>query len=267
MARALQNRAAMTWEGAMRILGSGLGTVVLAVAVGCGGSSSSPASTPASPTPTPTGTPRSLHVVGAPNSYIVVGDTAEFKAQATMSDNTVADVTNLAAWTTSDPTIFAVAAGGMVTALKVGSADIRATWQGFTDKDYTTAQPYLTFTLYGTVTEAPPDFAAVPGASVSVVPVGAAAVTTDGAGNFSFVPMKGGPYTITIRRDGFIAQSRTVTLTRDTRADFALLPVPPSGATARCKDRTWSFTTDRSAVCARNGGVAYFVCPGPLCSS
>jgi uncharacterized protein DUF3761 len=68
-------------------------------------------------------------------------------------------------------------------------------------------------------------------------------------------------YTITVRRDGFIAQTKAVTLTRDTRADFPLLPVPPSGATARCKDRSWSFATDRAAACTRNGGVAYFVGP------
>jgi len=134
------------------------------------------------------------------------------------------------------------------------------------DKDYTTAQPFLTFTLYGTVTEAPPDFVSIAGARVSITPAGAAAdLATDGSGNFSFPPLKGGPYTVTVRRDGFVAQSRAVTLTRDTRADFPLQPVPPAGATARCKDRTWSFATDRAAACARNGGVAYFVCPGALC--
>jgi len=234
-------------------------------AIACG-SSASPATTPAtSPSPPPPAAVRSLHVVGAPNSYIVVGDTAQFTAMATMIDGTAVDVTPQAAWSTSDPSIFAVAPGGKVTALKVGSADIRAAWQGFTDKDYTTAQPFLTFTVYGTVTEAPPDFAPIAGARVSVAPGSAADLLTDASGNFSFPPLKGGPYTVTVRRDGFITQTRPVTLTRDTRADFPLLPVPPAGATARCKDRTWSFAADRSSACARNGGVAYFVCPGPLC--
>ena len=40
----------------------------------------------------------------------------------------------------------------------------------------------------------------------------------------------------------------------------------PPGATARCKDKTWAFTADPNAACSRNGGVAYFVCPGPLCA-
>ena len=228
-------------------------------------SPSSAATSAASPTPVSTAAVRSLHVVGPPNSYIVVGDTAQFVAMANRDDGTSTDVTATAAWSTSDAAIFAVAGGGKVTALKVGSADIRATWQSFTDKDYTTAQPFLTFTAYGTVTEAPPDFAPLAGALVSIAPGGTADLLTSPTGDFSFPPLKGGPYTITVRRDGFIAQTRTVTLTRDTRTDFPLLPVPPAGATARCKDRTWSVATDRSSACARNGGVAYFVCPGPLC--
>jgi len=35
------------------------------------------------------------------------------------------------------------------------------------------------------------------------------------------------------------------------QTDFPLLPVPPAGATARCKDRTWSVATDRSSACSR----------------
>jgi Carboxypeptidase regulatory-like domain/Bacterial Ig-like domain (group 2) len=237
---------------------------LVSIAVACSSSSPSGASA-ASPTPVSTAAVRSIHVIGAPNSYIVVGDTAQFLAMANMADGTSSDVTQQATWSTSDPTIFAVGAGGKVTALKVGSADIRATWQSFSDKDYTTAQPFLTFTAYGTVTEAPPDFAALAGARVSIAPGAVADVVTDAAGNYTFPPLKGGPYTITVRHDGFVAQTRPVTLTRDTRADFPLLPVPPGGATARCKDRSWSFTTDRASACARNGGVAYFVCPGPLC--
>ena len=244
---------------------AGSALTVTFTAIGCSSSTGAPAA-PSSPAASAAAV-RSIHVIGAPNSYIVVGDTAHFTAMANRTDGTTTDVTAQAAWTTSDATIFAVASGGKVTAMRVGSADIRATWEGFTDKDYTTAQPFLTFTLHGTVTEAPPDFDAISGARVSITPAAAADLVSDGAGNFSFPPLKRGPYTATVRRDGFIAQSRTVTLTRDTRADFPLQPVPPAGATARCKDRTWSFTADRASACSRNGGVAYFVCPGALCQS
>ena len=58
------------------------------------------------------------------------------------------------------------------------------------------------FTLYGTVSAAPPDFDPLSGARVSIAPQGASDLITDGNGNFSFAPLKGGTYTITVRRDG-----------------------------------------------------------------
>jgi hypothetical protein len=49
------------------------------------------------------------------------------------------------------------------------------------------------------------------------------------------------------------------------RIDVLLYPVPPAGATARCKDKSWSFAADKPSACAKNGGVAYGTCPGPFC--
>jgi hypothetical protein len=250
---------------------TGAGAAVLAVvlagtSVGCSSSSSSPSS----PTPGAASSAKvtALKIVGAPNSYIVVGDTAQFTANASMSDGSTVNVTNEATWSAADPSIFLVAPGGKVTALKVGSTDIRAIFQGFSDKDYTTAQPFLTFRAYGTVTEAPPDFRTLAGARVDITPSPTPGlfVMTDGNGEFSFPPLKGGPYTLTVSHNGFVPQTKTITLTRDTRADFPMLPVPPAGATARCKDKSWSFATSKTAACAANGGVSYFVCPGLLCS-
>jgi hypothetical protein len=241
------------------------------LALACGSSAPSGPSPESSPMPAATAAPAgkatSLKVIGAVNSRIVVGDTAQFSAMATMSNGTTANVTNDAAWTTNDPSIFAVAPGGKVTALKEGSADIRASFQSVTDKDYTTAQPFLMFTAYGTVTAAPPDFGALAGVRVEITPspTGTLATTTDGAGDYSFPPLKGGIYTITVSRAGFQTQTKTITATRDIRNDFPLLPVPPPGATARCKDRSWSYSTTRAAACATNSGVAYWACPGLFC--
>src|SRR3954454_6896343 len=99
--------------------------LAIVLATACGSSSSSPASTSPS-----AAAPIGLKIIGAANSRIVVGDTAQFTAMATLGNGTTANVTNDAGWTTSDATIFAVARGGKVTALKEGSADIRATYQG-----------------------------------------------------------------------------------------------------------------------------------------
>jgi carboxypeptidase family protein len=233
------------------------------LAAACGSSSSSPVTSPSA------GAPTALKIIGAANSRIVVGDTAQFTAMATLINGTTANVTNDAGWTASDATIFAVAPGGKVTALKEGSADIRATYRGVSDKDYTTAQPFLTFVAYGTVTAAPPDFGGVSGVRVDIAPApsGTMTTTTDSAGDYSFPPLKGGIYTITVSRDGFHGQTRSITATRDIRTDFPIVPVPPAGATARCKDRSWSYATSRAAACAANSGVSYWACPGPFCGS
>ena len=209
----------------------------------------------------------SLKIIGAVNSRIVVGDTAQFTAMATMSNGATVNVTSDAQWTTSDPAIFAVAGGGKVTALKEGSADIRATYQSVTDKDYTTAQPLLFFTAYGTVSIAPPDFDPLGGVRVTISPspTGDLVATTDASGNYSFPPLKGGVFTITVTRDGYHAQSKTITATRDIRNDFPLVPLPPAGRPRAARTRPWSYVTDRTAACAANSGVSYWACPGPFC--
>jgi len=245
-----------------------LGLAGVVAAAGCGSPSAAPA--PAAPTPVvaSTGTVTALKIVGPPNSFIVVGDTAQFTATATLSNGTTSDVTSAATWSALDASIFAVAPGGKVTALKVGSTDVRAAYQGATDKDYTTAQPFLTFKAYGTVTEAPPDFGGLAGARVEISPSPSPGffVATNGAGDFEFPPLKGGPYTLSVTRAGFTPQTRAISLTRDVRADFPLLPTPPAGATARCKDKSWSYASTKASACGGSAGVSYFVCPGPLCS-
>jgi Carboxypeptidase regulatory-like domain/Bacterial Ig-like domain (group 2) len=241
--------------------------LIAGLSAACGSSSSSPAS---ASMVAPTGVSvASLKIIGAVNSRIVVGDTAQFTAMATMSNGSATNVTNDAVWSTSDASIFTVSAGGKVTAIAVGSADIRAAYQGVTDKDYTTAQPFLTFTAYGTVTAAPPDFGGLAGARVDITPSPTAGMftTTSGSGDYSFPPLKGGIYTITVSRDGFHPETKTITATRDIRTDFPLTPIPPPGATARCKDRSWSYSLDRASACAANSGVSYWACPGPFCQA
>jgi hypothetical protein len=39
----------------------------------------------------------------------------------------------------------------------------------------------------------------------------------------------------------------------------------PPPATARCNDGLWSCSQNRSGTCSGHGGVACWVCPGPLC--
>jgi hypothetical protein len=123
------------------------------------------------------------------------------------------------------------------------------------------------FKLFGDVKETPPGFNSVPGARIEIVSGVEAGTATlsEGSGAYSLGQVKGGAYTLRASRDGFIEQTKTVTVGRNFRADFFLYPNPPPGATARCKDKSWSFAAEQSAACTRGGGVAYWVCPGPLC--
>ena len=208
----------------------------------------------------------SLKVTGPP---LVVGDALQFSAIATIADGTSQQVTSLSSWTSSNPSIATVSTGGVVTAIKEGGVSIRATFGGATDSEYHNVTPLLFFRTTGTVTEVPPGFNAVAAARVEIaVGTGAGAFrVTDGAGTFDFGSLKGGNYTFTIARDGFLTETKTIAVTRDMRIDVLLYPVPPVGATARCKDKSWSFASDKASACSRNGGVAYWSCPGPFCAN
>jgi Bacterial Ig-like domain (group 2)/Carboxypeptidase regulatory-like domain/Protein of unknown function (DUF3761) len=239
--------------------------VLAAVAVACGQSS------PASPTTTAAVTVsnaavKSMHVTGP---ALVVGDTKQFTAMATFVDGAQQDVTSQSTWTSSDTRIATVDATGKVTAIKEGGVSIHATFRGATDSEYHNVTPLLFFKAAGTVTEVPPGFSAVPNARIEIVGGSnmGTVVISDSGGNFSFGTMRGDDYTLKITRDGYQDLTQKVTLTRDiANISIQLFPNPPAGATARCKDKSWSFATDKASACTRNGGVAYWVCPGPFCS-
>src|SRR2546430_6225147 len=127
-----------------KIASAGSAFAVIFTALGCSSPAGAP-SAPSSPGASSTATVRSIHVIGPPNSYIVVGDTAQFTAVANRSDGTTTDVTAQAAWSTSDATIFSVAAGGKGTAMRVGSAGNPAAGGGPTHQKYTTRPPLPAF--------------------------------------------------------------------------------------------------------------------------
>ena len=240
------------------------GVVGAAIACGSSGSPTSPSSTTA---PVSTAALESLKVTGPP---LVVGDSKQFTATAFFKDGTSQNVTGQSVWSSSNAAIAAVDQTGKVTAVKEGGVSIRASYRGATDTEYHNVTPLLFFKAAGTVSEVPPGFNAIPGARVEIIAgssLGSVAMA-DGSGAFSFGTMRGDNYTFKVTRDGFQKMTKTVTLTRDMgNIEMLMYPVPPSGATARCKDKSWSFSTDRPSACSRNGGVAYFVCPGMFCGA
>ena len=125
------------------------------------------------------------------------------------------------------------------------------------------------FKAGGTVTEVPPGFSPLADARIEIVagPSLHTVVTTDAAGKYTFGALSNANYTFKATREGYQDSTKSVLLNRDMSSiDIQLYPLPPNGATARCKDKSWSFSTDKNTACVlRNGGVSYFVCPGLLC--
>lgn len=61
---------------------------------------------------------------------VPAGRTYGFTAIATFSDGTTQDITNSAAWTSSDNTLARISATGLLEALSIGSTTVQATWAG-----------------------------------------------------------------------------------------------------------------------------------------
>ena len=103
------------------------------LAMSCGGHSNAPTqpTSPAAPGPAPV-TVADVRVGTAGNASpsLSPGQTLQLFAQATSSDGTSADVTNLAVWQSSNPVVATVSPTGLVTAAVEGTLDVTATYSG-----------------------------------------------------------------------------------------------------------------------------------------
>lgn len=94
--------------------------VISALAIGC-------AKSPAGPSGTNGGGSSAVtQVIIGGNLSLPEGSTSQLTATAQKSDGTKQDVTSQAAWSSSDPAVATVSASGMLTSLKVGTANITA---------------------------------------------------------------------------------------------------------------------------------------------
>lgn len=110
-------------------------TIALALLVyTCGGNRNPP--TPSSPTPTVT----SVRVTGT-SSLTAIGQTSQLTATAIWSDGTSRVVTTEATWQSSNTTVLAVSASGLVTANGLGEADVRASYADMTGLLRVTVRP------------------------------------------------------------------------------------------------------------------------------
>lgn len=246
-------------------------TLGLAMLCAACGDKSSP-TTPSSSPPPPNATVRAVVLSSTPTS----ASTFQLAARADLSDNTSRDVTTLAKWDTSNPALASISAAGVLTVLGSGQIEVRATYETMTGTLglLVSAPPRPDiFSISGVAIETPPVSKVLSGVVVKIT-AGADAglsTTTDAGGLYRFSEIKPGPVTIEATHDGFLLWRITnMMVDRDRQIQIVLFPVPPKNAsgvdaTARCSDASWSWATTRADVCAANGGMAYAVCPGPLC--
>lgn len=249
-----------------RIAQTGVVAVAFAMLAACSGKETSP--TAPTPTPTPGATVSSV-TVSSPSK---TSTTFQLNAAARMSDGSTRDVTTSAQWQSSNTTLATISPAGVLTALGSGEVEARATYQNVagTLKLVVSAN---TFMLSGVAREAAP--AAKPIANVRVVITSGAeagmSVVSDATGLFRFTTLSAGVLSMEATKDGYeVWRVANLTIDQDRALDVTLYPKPPANAsgataTARCADGSWSWATTRAEACTANGGVAYGVCPGPLC--
>jgi hypothetical protein len=192
----------------------------------CGGESRT--STPTTPEalPTPVVVAPTLSTVIVEGIAPTIGASSQFTATANYSDNTTRAVTGLAAWQSSSLFVAIVSVNGLVTAVGAGNTEIRAMYLGVTGAKLVS----LTAVPNPSPGPSPPP---TPSPTPPPPPSPTPGLTCNGASVPSVVDC--------LNNQGFR---------------------PP---TAKCNDGAYSCSQNRSGTCSTHGGVACYVCPGPLC--
>lgn len=238
----------------------------------CADTASTGNATAPTPAPNPSATVRAVVVSSTSTST----STFQMGARADMSDGSSRDVTMLAKWDSSNPTIATVSSSGLLTVMGSGQIEVRATYEsvmGAIGLLVSGPSRPATFSIVGVAIETAPSGKVVPGVTVQVTEGADAgqSTVTDAGGLYRFDALRTGPLTLEARKSGYLLWRVTnLMVDRDRQIQIVLFPMPPKNeagadATARCADGTWSWAQTRAEACPANGGVAYAVCPGPLC--
>jgi len=112
-------------------------------------------------------------------------------------------------------------------------------------------------------------------ATVAIVGGADAGRTTqsDSSGNFVLANVTAGTVSLRVSKTGYQTWMKdAILLDGDRKVAVELFVEPPTdasgvAATGRCNDGSWTWAQVIAAACTNNGGLAYGVCPGPLCKS
>jgi hypothetical protein len=226
-----------------------------------------------------------------------VGASTQFTATANLSNSTSQTVTSQASWQSSNTTVATVTSSGVVTGVSAGNADITATYQNIGGVAHLTIMrpTPVTYSVTGTVTDGT-SHGILPNITMELADANGmtTSTTTNGSGSYAFASVVAGAYTITASAVSYQTTSQSITVSGNTQVNITLprspAPPPPGTTTtytcngaavpavvnclnnqppgppsAMCKDGQFSCSTTRSGTCSSHGGVACYVCPGPLC--
>jgi hypothetical protein len=240
--------------------------VSLFAAIACGSSPS-----PTSPEPSTAAAASVTAITIARGASTGAG--FQLSATAALSDGTAKDVTTLATWRATTPTLATVNAAGLVTVLESGDATFEAAYQSVTGS-MRMAVVQVRFAVTGRVaTVFPNEPRYVSGISVIVTSgtnTGAFAISDDN-GYFTLSGLRAGVMNLGATRPGYYGWVLNgLHLDDNQEIGVTLFPLPPINsagerATAQCNDATWTWTDTTARACLGHGGIAWGVCPGPLC--
>jgi hypothetical protein len=207
------------------------------------------------------------------------GNTIQMVATARMSDGSSQTVTSSASWETTNPAIATISTSGLLTVLANGSVDVRAMYQGvlgsLTVPVTRAPDPNARYTLSGIAREVSPESRILGDVRITITegPDTGTAVTSDAGGQFRFASVAGSRLSLEASRAGYQAWRMTnLTVDSNKQIEVVMFPIPPVNsagemATGRCKDSTWTWETSAVNACSAHGGLAYGVCPGPMCGA
>ncbi len=251
-------------------------TLAITMLVGCSGKS---VDNPVAPSPSLPAAPGPGVAALVITNQLVTDTTMQMIATARFADGNTRDVTTSSTWVTSDTSIATISPAGMLTILAGGAVDVRADFQGTAASLHLTLtrppDPRTRFALTGVAHEVLPGTRVLDNVRIAITTGADAgtAVTSDASGQFRFASVSASRVSLEATRDGFqLWRMTNLMIDKDMRIEVVMFPTPPTNAagqpaTGRCKDATWTWSTSIPDACTDHGGLAYGVCPGPMCGA
>jgi hypothetical protein len=250
-------------------------TLAIAMLAACSSEKSNTSPTSPSLPAMPGATATTLVVTNQPAS----GNTIQMIATARMSDGSSQTVTSGATWESSNTSIATISSSGLLTILANGQVDVRALYQGVLGSVTLTLtrapDPAARYTLSGISREVSPQPQILGDVRITITegPDSGMTATSDAGGQFRFASIAGSTVSLEASRNGYqLWRMTNLKVDANKQIEVVMYPNPPVNsagetATGRCMDATWTWETSVVNACSAHGGLAYGVCPGPMCGA